>query len=67
MKSQIVHTVIIRSDSDGRKKLQPLVLVIHPYFERETLLNQSKTTLLYAIPTYRPTIKTQPLKTQPLT
>lgn len=56
--SQTVHTVIIRSDTDGRKKRQPLVSVIPFYFEKETLLHQSNTIHLHTIPTHSPSIKT---------
>lgn len=49
---QIVHTVIIRSDTYGRKKRQPLVSVIRLYFEKETLLHQSDIIHLHTIPTH---------------
>lgn len=56
---QKVHTVIIRSDTDGRKKRQPLVSVIRLYFEKETLLHQSNTIHLHTVPTHSPSIKTE--------
>lgn len=59
--SEIVHTVIIRSDADGRKKRQPLVPVIRLHFEKETLLHQSNTIHLHTVPTHSLLIKTVPL------
>lgn len=53
--------MIIRSDSDGGKKHQALVSIIHAYFVRETLLHQSNTIHLYTIPTHGLSIKTQQL------
>lgn len=63
--SQIVHTVIIRSDADGREKRQPLVSVIRLYFEKETLLHQSNTIHLHTIPTHSASIKIPPLAGRP--
>lgn len=58
---QTVHTVIIRSDVDGRKKHHALVSILHAYFVKETLLHQSNTMHLYTIPTHGLSIKTQQL------